>query len=179
MKKIKDIIAEAVDKKISYDDAKKALKSLNLPDEEYEGYDNILQKLLCNFDKLDHRPTYQLKAIPNEMFIVILQDTIKKVREEWYTPEICTYLFNTYRISSQLMNYFVNEAISIVRLNTTNPDEILRIGEAYQKASEQLKLAQTLNPDKQHILKIEFQPPSITNAEPVNDILIIEEGKDE
>jgi hypothetical protein len=111
---------------------------LKLPEEEFESCDIILFKMLGDDSKILHEPTMALTAIPNELFYRILSETITKVRSGNYSPEICQFLYDEFGIDSKLMTFFINEAISIVRMNTLQPEEIVQIGEAYHKLAVQL-----------------------------------------
>jgi len=175
--KLKDILAAAIDKSITYPEAKDELKKLQLPHEEFESYDNMLYKLLGGNEKIWKDPIFQLSSIPNEMYFLILQDCIQQVRQEKYSPEIAQNLYEDYMISPALMNYFLNEAISIVRMNTLKPEEIDAIGRAYYSA---LKIAEKQIRRKMPNLKnrpkpeVEVEEQSI-NAEQIGSIKFEEE----
>jgi len=161
--RIKDILRDAIDKKISYAEAKDKLSKLNLPHDEQEEYEIMLYKLLGNEKKLVHEKIWHYPVIPNDLYFTILNDTIKQVREEKYTPEICQNLYDTYNISNNLMNYFVNEGISIVRMNTLAPEEVAVIGEAYYKAA---KIVEEQNKKRKNKMKVGVEMTSTKiNAE--------------
>ena len=171
MKKLRDILNDAIEKNITYPEAKEELKKLKLSQEDFEQYDIMLYKLLGDEDKISHAKIYTLPMIPNEMFATILRDTMKRVRDEQYTPEICQALYETYGISSSLMNYFVNEAIHIVRMNTLAPEEILSIGQSYHNA---VKFVEE-NAAKGKKVKLKFKVPNQKiNAEQASDIILHE-----
>jgi hypothetical protein len=168
---IKDLLSQAIDKKISYPEAKTKLKDMHLPHEEYESYDIMLYKLLGKEEKVVHQPIYAMKAIPNEIYFNVLEDSINKVRDEWYTPDICSYLFDEYKLDPNLMNYFVNESISIVRMNSLKPEEVIKIGQAYLKAAQLVAKDQEKSPKRKRKMKIGVETPNI-NAEEVSEIII-------
>jgi hypothetical protein len=132
---IRDIISQALDGKMTYPEAVSKLKELKLPPEEEESYEIILYKILGDEGSLVHRPLKLLNAIPNDMYYEILGDCIKMVRDGMFTPDICQTLYDKYAVSAPLMNYFCNESISIVRMNTLRPEEISAIGSAYHKVA--------------------------------------------
>jgi len=164
---IKDILTEAVEKKITYAEAKEKLKKLRLPRDDFEQYDILIYKLLGKEEKIIHNKIQYLPNIPNTVYSVILQDAIQKVREEWYTPEICQHLFDTYRISSSLMNYFINEAIHIVRMNSMSQEEFVEIGKMYHNAIKFLE--ENIKEGKN--IKLEVPTPNI-NAEQAEKIIV-------
>ena len=136
---ITEIIKLAVDKKITYSEALEELKKLRLPEDTEEEYEIILHKILGDDKKLDHRPPFVMEAIPNSLYFQILTSTIKMIRDGMYTPNIVNELCYCYQLGPQLLNYFINEALSIVRLNNLSPEEITSIGEAYHMIANKLK----------------------------------------
>ena len=137
--RLKEILDAAINKKIDYPKALEALKKLRLPYEEEEDYARMLHKLLGDPKKVFHEPVWQLHCIPNDLYPIIFQECMKQVRQEKYSPEIAQYLFDTYRLSPSLINYFLNEAISAVRMNTLNPEEVAMIGNAYYRAMKHIE----------------------------------------
>jgi hypothetical protein len=160
---IKDILNLAIDKKISYPDAIEQLKKLHLPEEEFESYDVILYKLLGKEKDVDHLQTLMLNSIPNEMYYMILSETIKLVRSGLFSPDICQQLFDRFGLGIQLISYFVNESISIVRMNTLDPSEISAIGNAYHKMA--IALAEQGEEDEP-----EIEVQDVINAEQISEI---------
>jgi hypothetical protein len=130
---IKDIISLALDKKFTYDEAITELKKLKLPIEEEESYEIILHKILGKEDSINHLRPLSLNSIPNECYFELMTETIKLVRAGLFSPDICQHLFDNYGLSASLINYFVNEAISIVRMNTISDSEFVEIGEKYEQ----------------------------------------------
>jgi hypothetical protein len=130
---LKDLINLALDKKITYDEAVDELKKLKLPEEEQESYEIILHKILGNEDAINHLKTISLSCIPNEMYFIILSETIKMVRVGLFSPDICQRLYDDYGISGPLINYFINEAVSVVKMNTISDSEFVEIGEKYEQ----------------------------------------------
>jgi len=177
---IREIIDAAIDKKIDYPKAKEALTKLKLPASDFEEYDRILVKLLGK-DSVFREPVYQLPSIPNEMYSVILQDAIKQVRQEKYSPEIAQHLYDNYMLGPSLINYFLNESISSVRMNSLTPEEIVQIGESYLRALKFTRLATgalpTLPPVKRRKHKKEVKEQ--INAEQVNEVVVTEYADDE
>jgi hypothetical protein len=166
--KIREIIELALNKKIDYAQAVSKLSELKLDAEEHESYERILYKILGDGKKLDHTPKYLYPGIPNEFYFPILMDTIKMIREGWFSPDICQHLYETYGIASSLITFFVNEAISIVRMNTLQPAEIAAIGQAYHKIAKSL--------EESHVdQKPEIDTGEEINAEPVSDVMTDED----
>jgi len=137
--KIQEIISLALDKKIDYSTAMEHLKKLKLPEELEEEYENILYKILGNKEKMNHHISFFLECIPNELYFEILNNCINMVRDNLYTPDIINELFYKYQLGPELLNYFINESISIVRMNNMTPEEIASIGEAYHTIASQLE----------------------------------------
>jgi hypothetical protein len=129
---IRELIDNALDKKITYGEAIEELKKLKLPEEEEEKYEIILHKILGKEDVINHMKTLSLNGIPNEYYFDILTETIKMVRAGLYSPDICQHLYMIYGISASLINYFINESISIVKMNTISDNEFVEIGEKYE-----------------------------------------------
>jgi hypothetical protein len=171
--KLLDIIEKAINKEIAYNDAIQELNKLKLPFEDQEKYEILLYKLLVKEDRVSHNPQYFFPGVPNEAYIEILQLSIHLVREGLYTPEIAQHLFDEYLISAPLITYFINEAISIVRMNNISPEEIASIGEAYHVVASQLE-AKGLK--QKPVIKKNVEEP---NAEYIEDMSIDEDDDDE
>jgi len=160
--KLKEILELIADKKINYIDAIEELKKLKLPEEDFDEYERIFSKMLGKEERQPTRPIYQLNAIPNEMYWEVLQDAIQQVREEKYSPEIAQNLHNDYSLGQFLIHYFLNEAISIVRMNSLAPEEVNLIGQAYYKA---MKIAESNEVKRKKRKQIEEEgPPKKINA---------------
>jgi hypothetical protein len=160
---VKDLINQALDKKMTYPEAIEQLKKLRLPEEEQESYELILYKILGKEKEVNHLGTFTLNSVPNELYYEILSDTIKMVRSGMFSPDICQDLFDTYGLGASLISYFVNESISIVRMNTLDPAEIAAIGNAYHK------IAVTLMEQGAEMPEPEVDVPEI-NAQQIADI---------
>ena len=146
---IKELLNEVVDKKLSYPEAKERLKKMKLPYSEEESYDVLIKKMCGGYSKkVWHEPVYNLPIIPNEMYHTILQDSIKQVRQEKYSPEIAQDLYDKYMLGPGLINYFLNESISAVRMNTLTEEEIHKIGSTYYKAMQFAKMAEQMRPKR-------------------------------
>jgi hypothetical protein len=132
---LKDLLNSAIDKKITYGEALAELKKLKLPPDDEETYDIMLHKLLGNDEKILHDSMITMRGIPNDMYYQLLAETIQMVRGGLYSPDICQELFDHYQLVPAIINYFINEAICIVRMNTLKPEEIAAIGQAYHKVA--------------------------------------------
>jgi hypothetical protein len=172
--KLLEIIEKAINKEFGYNDAIQELKKLSLPYEEQEKYEILLYKLLGKEGKLIHDPQYFFSGIPNDSYLEILELSIHLVREGLYTPEIAQHLFDEYYISAPLITYFINEAISIVRMNNISPEEIASIGEAYHIVASQLEARGV---KKKPVIKLEKNTE--TNAEYIDEMTIGEDDDDE
>jgi len=138
--KIIEILEKAIKREFkSYSDAISELKKLKLPFEEEEKYEILLYKLLGKEERVVHDPAFFFPSIFNENYFKILQETISLIRDGLYSSEIAQHLFNRYALSPALISYFVNEGLSVVRMNTLSPDEISSIGEAYHKVATHLE----------------------------------------
>lgn len=80
---------------------------------------------------------FQLKGIPETMYHSILENTLSQVRNGDFTQAIVQNLYDSYVLSPELIHYFINEATNIVRLTSLSSDDIIQIGEAYKKFSEE------------------------------------------
>ena len=160
---IAELIKLAIDKKIDYIKALEELKKLKLPEDTEEEYEGILYKLLGDEKRLDHRPKYTLECIPNDYYFEILTFSIKMIRDGMYTPEVINELYMKYQLGPQLLNYFINESISIVRMNNMSPEEITSIGEAYHMIASQLE---SRGLRQKPVIKSSVE----INAEPTDDI---------
>jgi hypothetical protein len=145
---IRDLISTALDKKITYDEAITELKKLKLPEEEEESYEIILHKILGNEDLINHLKTNALNCIPNEIYFEILSETIRMVRAGLFSPDICQNLYDVYGIGGPLINYFVNEAVSIVKMNTISDSEFVEIGEKYEQIKRNILTMVAAPPDE-------------------------------
>lgn len=162
--KLVDILEKAINKEFAYDAALGELKKLNLPYEEEQKYELLLHKLLGNTKKtLYDDNKYFFEGIPNSNYLPILQEVISLIRGGLYSPEIAQHIFEKYQISSPLMAYFINEALSIVRMNNLSPEEISSIGEAYHQIASNLERKGLKD-------KPEVQSEENINAEEVGDI---------
>lgn len=134
------ILEKAIQKEYTdYSEALDDLKSLNLPYEEYEKYSTMLNKMLGKGDKIFRNPSFYFTGILNEKYFAILQETISLIRDGLHSPEIAQELWDKYMLSPALITYFVNEGLSIVRMNTLQPEEIASIGEAYHRLAAHLE----------------------------------------
>lgn len=131
---IYDILDKVLAEDLTYSQVLKMLKPLNLNSSELNKAKNFFYKLLGDSEKKK-----VVNNLPSYMYEGILKETISYVRDELYSAEIIQLLFEKYRLSVPLMTYFINEAISIVKLNTLMPEEISMIGEAYHKAASELE----------------------------------------
>jgi hypothetical protein len=163
-----DILEKAINNEFGYGDACQALKELKLPYETQEKYEILLYKLLGDERSVTHDPEYFFTGIPNNQYYTILSEVIGFVRKGLYTPEIAQHIFNKYALSAPLMTYFINEAISIVRMNTLSPEEVANIGEAYHKIATSLE-SKGIKEKPQ--IEIESEEDGI-NAEPIGEINI-------
>lgn len=135
---LKDLINTALDKKITYDEAITELKKLKLPEDEEESYEIILHKILGNESSINHMKSLSFGAIPNELYFELLSETIKMVRGGLFSPDICQLLYDRYGIGGPLINYFLNEAVSTVRMNTISDSEFVEIGEKYEQIKKNI-----------------------------------------
>jgi hypothetical protein len=149
--KLLDIIENAINKSITYGDALQELKKLRLDDETQEKYEVMLHKLLGNEKSVFRDTAIFFTGIPNNKYLELMEVTIALVRKGFYTPEIAQTLYDTYMLSAPLITYFINEAVSIVRMNNITPEEIAGIGEAYHiVATEMEKKGLREKPEIQH-----------------------------
>jgi hypothetical protein len=172
--KLLDLLEKAINKQIAYNDAVQELKKLNLPLEDQEKYEILFYKLLGNESKILHEPQYFFPSIPNESYIEIFQFTIALVRDGLYTPEIAQHLFQQYALSAPLITYFINEAVSAVRMNTMTPEEIASIGEAYHIVASNME-RRGLKEKPVIKLKEELE----TNAEEISQMDIEEDDEED
>jgi hypothetical protein len=128
--KIVDIISNAVSSK-DYVAAMDELKKLNLDRDDQEKYSLILKKICGYNEKIYKSPMYVLDHIPNDLFLPILQDAVAMVRDNCTSPEICQFLHQQYGIDGELLKYFNNEAIHIVKMNSLSKEEYNFIGKSY------------------------------------------------
>jgi hypothetical protein len=135
--KLKEILDLAIDEKISYPAALEELYKLKLGEQETEDYKNLLYKILGGKEKVDHSPLILMEFIPNEYYSEYLMFTIKSIRQGANTAEIVNALCSGHRLGPQLATYFVNEALSIVRMNDITPEEFVMMGEAYEKMKKE------------------------------------------
>jgi len=161
--KIIDILEKAINKEFAYNEALEELKKLGLPYEEEQKYELLLHKLLGHVKKPLYENNYCLEGIPNSNYFPILQEVISLIRGGLYSPEIAQHIFEKYQISSALMMYFINEALSIVRMNNLSPEEISSIGEAYHQIASNLEKKGLKD-------KPEIQEQDEINAEEVGEI---------
>lgn len=159
-----DLLKEAVDGTISYADAKEQLKKLISDYDAREQYDILIKKIIGT-SREEKNTLYYTNCIPNEYYYDILQDTIELVRNGEYTPQIVQKIFDTYRLGPETLNYFINEAISIVRMNNLSPEEIASLGEAYHVVASRLE-AQGIKQKP----KIQLQGQTPINAEELSEI---------
>ena len=80
---------------------------------------------------------FQLMGIPNTMYHNILERTLSHVRNGDFPQTIIQSLYDSYVLSPELIHYFLNEATNIVKLTSLSSDDIIQIGEAYKKLSEE------------------------------------------
>jgi hypothetical protein len=140
MKKLLEILEKSIRKEYkNFAEAVEDLRKLNLPYEEQEKYEILLQKQLGSDEKVHHGHKVFFESILNGNYFVILQNTIEMVREGLYSVQISQELYDKYALSPTLIAYFINESLSIVRMNTLAPEEIAQIGEAYHKIAVNLK----------------------------------------
>ena len=132
--RLHELIRRVFDADITYAKAIEALARLNLPEEIYEEYDALFLKHLGNDEPLMHMEIGPLKSIPNELYFELLTLTLKKMRNDEDMSEICNWMHETYSIDGNLMEYFLNEALHIVRMNDISSEEFEMIGEAYVQA---------------------------------------------
>jgi DNA-binding protein len=161
---MKTLLEKVLQKEITYDEACSELKKLKLDEDTNNKYERMFYKQLGNEAKVNHMPLFQFPGIPNEFYFPILQDAINQVREEKYSPEIAQNLYNNYCLSPALLNYFLNESINIVKMNTLNEEEINAIGKAYVRAINIAnKTRRNFPPDPDDIKKIKAEPVSEVN----------------
>jgi hypothetical protein len=138
--KIVDILEKAIKKEFSnYADAIEELNKLKLPFEEQQKYESLLYKLLGKEDRVFRNPSFFFPGLLNENYFPILHETIALIRDELYSVEISQHLWDKYALSPALISYFINEALSIVRMNTLSPEELASIGEAYHQVATHLE----------------------------------------
>jgi hypothetical protein len=165
---IADILEKAINKEFSYADACYELKKLHLDEDSQEKYEALLYKLLGKESSLVHDDYHVYECIPDVFYPIILEESIIMVREGAYSNEVAQALWEKYHLSSQLLSYFVNEAVTIVRMNRLTPEEIASVGEAYHQIASELE-AQGLKE------KPVIEQGDEINAEPVQEIVIRED----
>jgi hypothetical protein len=136
--KIADILEKAINKELTYAEALKELKKLKLDYEDEDRYDRLLHKMLGD-NKRFRDFTYFFNGLPNEKYLEVLNFAISLVREGLYSNEIAQMIYDKYMLSAPLITYFLNEAISIVRMNNITPEELAGIGEAYHIVATQME----------------------------------------
>lgn len=133
---LKDLLNLCIDKEISFAEAKIELEKLHLSFDERESYENMIYKLIGEDKK--SLQLKQLPIIPSFFHDEILSFVINEINAEKYSPDIAQELYDIYGIDHKLIYYFVNEAISIVKLHSLTTEEFKYIGKKYKEVLESI-----------------------------------------
>ncbi len=174
---VADIFIKVLDEEMTYEEASvKIDENTNLDKAEKEKYKKRLRKLEEKFPVYNMEQQYQLNGIPSDMYFKILSETIHMVRTGLNTSDIAQRLYNSYRINSYMIQYFVNESLHIYRMNTFTEDEFNMIGSQYMDIVAKIA---GINPKEMKHPKVKFadkDDPDNPAAEEINEFKETEEG---
>jgi len=129
-----DLYEDAAAGKISFKQALEELNKMNFQKPIFEEHRERLRRIIGDKDDLLKEPIFQVSGIPNSIYYKVLQDSISQIRQNKYIHEIGQHLFDTYSINATLINYFLNEATTIVKMNSLSPEEVETVGRAWNNA---------------------------------------------
>jgi hypothetical protein len=140
---IKEIVNKFVKGEFTYGEALSKLNELKqyLDEDDFDRVTTVLRTLREIYevekgndrDPIDHCEIPPCNFVPNEMYSMVFDDTVKMIESGVFPQNIGRTLFSKFRINDELINYFYNEALEIVRLQTLTPESIIEIGEEYVK----------------------------------------------